>query len=48
MRRVRCYEMVYVAHLRAFGAPCAIVEAKEQLKKHGDHAMMCFFIGKQV
>ena len=34
-----------VSHLRAFGAPCAIVEPKERLRKLDDRASMCFFIG---
>jgi len=50
MRRVQCYEMVYgakpdVTHLRAFGAPCAIIEVKERLKKLDDLATMCHFVG---
>jgi len=44
------YEAFYgvklgVSHLRAFGAPCAIVEPKERLKKIDDRATMCFFVG---
>ena len=34
-----------VSHLRAFGAPCAIVEPKERLRKLDDRATMCFFVG---
>ena len=33
-----------LAHLCAFGAPCAII-AKERLNKLDDHATMCFFVG---
>ena len=44
------YEVLYgvksdVSHLRTFGAPCAIVEPKEWLKKLDDRATMCFFVG---
>jgi len=44
------YEVLYgmkldVSHLRAFGAPCAIVELKEWLKKLDDRATVCFFVG---
>ena len=31
--------------LRAFGAPCAIVEPSEKLRKLDDHARMCVFVG---
>ena len=34
-----------LAHLRAFGAPCSIVEPLEKLKKLDDRAKMCFFVG---
>ena len=34
-----------VANLRAFSAPCAIVESTEQLKKLDDRARMCFLVG---
>src|SRR6267154_1452795 len=34
-----------VTDLRAFGAPCAIVEPAEKLKKLDDRARMCFFVG---
>ena len=34
-----------LAHLRAFGAPCAVVEPLEKLKKLDDRAAMCFFVG---
>lgn len=34
-----------VSDLRAFGAPCAVVKAKEKLKKLDDRARMCMFIG---
>jgi len=34
-----------VLHLCAFGAPCAIVELKERLRKLEDRATMCFFVG---
>ena len=44
------FEVLYgakpdVSHLRAFGAPCAIVEPKERLRKLDDRATMCFFVG---
>jgi transposase InsO family protein len=44
------YEVIYgtkpdVSHLRAFGAPCAIVEPQQRLKKLDDRATMCFFVG---
>ena len=44
------YEVLYgvkpdVSHLRAFGAPCTIVEPKERLKKVDERATMCFFVG---
>ena len=34
-----------VSHLRAFGAPCAVVEPSELLKKLDNRAKMCFFVG---
>ena len=34
-----------VSHLRALGALCAIVELKDRLRKLGDRATMCFFVG---
>jgi len=34
-----------VSHLRAFGAPCAIVEPKERLRKFDDRAIMYFCVG---
>ena len=37
-----------VSHLRAFGAPCAIVEPNEKLRKLDDRASMCFFVGYRV
>ena len=45
------YEVLYgvkpgVSHLCAFGAPCAIVKPKEQLRKLDDRATMCFFVGE--
>jgi len=44
------YEVRYgvkpdVLHLHAFGAPCAIVEPKEWLRKLDDRATMCYFVG---
>ena len=36
-------EKLHVSHLRAFGAPCAIVEPNELLKKLDHRAKMCFF-----
>jgi len=44
------FEVLYgakpgVSHLRAFGAPCAIIKPKERLRKLDDQAMMCFFVG---
>ena len=44
------YEMLYgvkpnVAHLRAFGAPSAVVKPSELLKKLDDRVQMCFFVG---
>lgn len=46
------YEVLYgakpdVPHLRAFGAPCAIVEPKELLKRLNDRSLMCFFVGSK-
>ena len=34
-----------LAHLRAFGAPCSIVEPLEKLQKLDDRARMCCFVG---
>jgi len=34
-----------LAHLRAFGAPCSIVEPLVKLKKLDERARMCFFVG---
>ena len=34
-----------VLHLHAFGAPCAIVEPKEWLRKLDDRETMCSFMG---
>jgi transposase InsO family protein len=44
------FEVLYgmkpdVRDLRAFGAPCAVVEPSEKLKKLDDRASMCFFVG---
>ena len=44
------YEVLYgvkpdVSHLHAFGAPCAIVELNEKLRKLDDRVSMCFFVG---
>ena len=44
------YEMLYdvkpdLADLRAFGAPCAIVNPSEKLRKLDDRASMCVFVG---
>jgi len=34
-----------LAHLRAFRAPCAVVEPLEKSKEHDHHATMYFFVG---
>ena len=34
-----------VAALRAFGAPCALVELAEKMKKVDERARICFFLG---
>jgi hypothetical protein len=44
------FEVLYgmkpdVWDLRAFGAPCAVVEPSERLKKLDDRATMLFFVG---
>ena len=44
------FEMRYgaepdLAHLRAFGALCSVVDPLVKLKKLDDHARMCFFVG---
>jgi transposase InsO family protein len=44
------FEVLYgtkpdVRNLRAFGAPCAVIEPSEKLKKLDDRATMCFFVG---
>ena len=36
-----------LAHLRAFGAPCSIVEPLEKLRKLDDQASICYFVGYQ-
>ena len=44
------YEVLYgvkpdVSHLRAFGAPCAVVEPSELVRKLDDQSRMCLFVG---
>jgi hypothetical protein len=44
------YDMAYgvkpdLADLRAFGAPCAIVEPGAKLKKLDDRVAICLFLG---
>jgi hypothetical protein len=44
------FEVLYgmkpdVQDLRAFGAPCAVIDPSERLKKLDDPATMCFFVG---